>query len=261
MEKLNLHRVNCAPANLRKRYLDSLPHSQEYFLEQLVNTGDFFEILGSSGGPEGYIVVSASHIVEVFLESPSEQLLNQAISEVVGALNIKKMYIKSFDPMIAYLSSNLMIDSKIDGYLFRQHLNVNFDKKLDLLVSNLDSSETAEIMAMNDGFFEDETEAKNYIDNDALFAYRNRAGDLIACGILSRVIEGRSAVDIGMLVDAKHRNHGFGGYVANHLKNLCQERGDQPIAGCSAENISSKRALEAAGFVSEHQLLELNLCQ
>jgi RimJ/RimL family protein N-acetyltransferase len=47
--------------------------------------------------------------------------------------------------------------------------------------------------------------------------------------------------------------------VASHLKHLCLVRGDRPIAGCDFENIASKKALEAAGFQTQHQLFEYSL--
>lgn len=62
-----------------------------------------------------------------------------------------------------------------------------------------------------------------------------------------------------MLVLSTHRNLGLGTYVASHLKHLCLVRGDRPIAGCDFENIASKKALEAAGFQTQHQLFEYSL--
>jgi GNAT superfamily N-acetyltransferase len=81
----------------------------------------------------------------------------------------------------------------------------------------------------------------------------------LGCGILTRVNEGRKAVDIGFLVSTNHRRNGIGSLIANHITSTCLERGDIPIAGCSSENIGSKKTLESAGFITQYQLLELSL--
>jgi len=120
-------------------------------------------------------------------------------------------------------------------------------------------SDAKEVLSINDGFFNDYAEIIRYVNNNSILGFRNRNDELPGCGILTRIIEGSPAIDIGMLVAPSHRNMGIGTYIANHLKEYCVQRGDIPIAGCDASNIGSSKALMAAGFISEHNLLEIIL--
>jgi GNAT superfamily N-acetyltransferase len=257
VEAISLESVKFPPANFRLNYLDSLPESQEYFLEQLVQEGTSFDIVGSFTGLLGYITVNSTHIIELYLDSPS-QILVEAVFELVSKqLEIHVLYLKSFDPLISYLDSTIVSEAKVDGLLFRRHSHVSLTSSEVSSISLVESSDVADVMAINDDFFQSKTEVNKYVLQDSLFGYRDEAGDLLACGILSQVIENRLFVDVGMLVAPNHRNKHIGTYVVNHLKNLCLNRGDVPIAGCSAENLASRKALEAAGFITEHHLLEL----
>ena len=85
-----------------------------------------------------------------------------------------------------------------------------------------------------------------------------RARDLVGCGITTRVIPGCDALDVGMVVAVVERGSGLGDMTAAHLAERCVATGDRPIAGCAVGNVASRRALERAGFRSDHTLVELD---
>jgi RimJ/RimL family protein N-acetyltransferase len=120
-------------------------------------------------------------------------------------------------------------------------------------------SEIAELLAINDDFFENEEEIASYIRRGNAFTFRNDEDQLLACGILTRVIEDRDAIDLGMLVASNFRGQGLAKYVVRWLISYCELKGARPIAGCDVNNLASKRALESAGFIGEYQLLEIQL--
>lgn len=53
------------------------------------------------------------------------------------------------------------------------------------------------------------------------------------------------------------RGKGCGSHIAAYLKHHYLRQGLRPICGCSTANIPSYRALTAAGFASEHRILQI----
>jgi GNAT superfamily N-acetyltransferase len=61
---------------------------------------------------------------------------------------------------------------------------------------------------------------------------------------------------VGMLVHPEHRKRGVGTYIIQYLKEYCMQNLWRPICGCAKQNVSSRKTLERAGFVSKYDLLE-----
>jgi predicted GNAT family acetyltransferase len=58
-----------------------------------------------------------------------------------------------------------------------------------------------------------------------------------------------------MVVAQAERGRGLGTALLGHLKQHCYATGYRPICSCAADNAVSKRAIEKAGFVSEHRMV------
>jgi len=259
MQKIQLLVLNEVPSDLRNEYINTLPEPQEYFLEQLVQAGKIFLVETESQKTIGYLVLNGSTVVELFINSGNEGYIPFILTQAAQNLAARTILVKSFDPLYAYLEEFSLGGRETVGLLFRGYSTDPIKIFSELCINNLSVSEIEEVMSINDGFFDDESEVHKYILSKSVFSYRNNEGELLGCGILSRVIEGREAVDIGMLVSLPHRNQGWGTHVARHLKHICLERGDRPIAGCDIENVASRKALEAAGLRTQHQLFEYSL--
>jgi len=65
--------------------------------------------------------------------------------------------------------------------------------------------------------------------------------------------------DLGMVVARAFRGRGLGNAMLARLKEHCYDAGWQPICSCAAANSASKKAIEKAGFISEHRMLEIVL--
>jgi RimJ/RimL family protein N-acetyltransferase len=63
--------------------------------------------------------------------------------------------------------------------------------------------------------------------------------------------------DIGVVVARAHRGRGLGSSMLVRLKNRCYEAGWKPICSCTVDNHASKRAIEKAGFISEHRMVKI----
>jgi GNAT superfamily N-acetyltransferase len=105
-------------------------------------------------------------------------------------------------------------------------------------------------------FFDDVHEIERYAADGRLFLYETIGAEPLDCGILTRIIPGLDAVDVGMVVAAPHRRRGIGAHIVAHLKHYCLQAGDRLVCVCSADNHASRRALEQASFATAHSLIE-----
>jgi predicted acetyltransferase len=60
-----------------------------------------------------------------------------------------------------------------------------------------------------------------------------------------------------MVVAQAYRGRGLGRSVLLHLKEHCYKVGWKPICSCAVDNLASKKAIERAGFLSEHRMVKI----
>ncbi len=82
-------------------------------------------------------------------------------------------------------------------------------------------------------------------------------GVLVALGIVERGQLLPACASIGMMVAPAVRQQGIGTRMIRYLRNVCEQNGLQPLAGCGYDNTLSKRTLEAAGMVTATRLLRV----
>lgn len=63
--------------------------------------------------------------------------------------------------------------------------------------------------------------------------------------------------DVGMVAARAYRGRGLGSSMLMRLKQYCYAAGWQPICSCAADNHASKKAIEKAGFISEHSMVTM----
>jgi RimJ/RimL family protein N-acetyltransferase len=80
----------------------------------------------------------------------------------------------------------------------------------------------------------------------------------VGCGLAAPVIPGRPDIDIGIFVYPEERGRGYGTHIASYMKHGQLERGLRPVVGCAVGNTASRGTLTRAGFITEHQLLEVH---
>lgn len=251
---IKVRRTNTTPdENFRRECLLHRPYAQESYLESLASEAELIE-LECDGARCGYALVRDSCIVEFFLYPTSKVDETAAMEAVVRLNGAEAALCQSFDSVMTNACSSLGWESKTVGHLFRSFDDTIIDVGL---VAQLATSECLPaVKAIHDGFFDSEAEIRSYLDEEhaRLFLYY-KDSQAVACGIIKRVVACRNSYDIGMVVAQSFRGTGYGAAVVSHLKQFCLAQGWQPIAGCSVENVASKRSLQRAGFTSEHQLI------
>jgi len=242
------------PPDLREAYLTALREPQALYAEQQVSRGRCYRLADGSRGV-GYAVVTADTVVEIHVTGGASANLLGLLDAVEAETGARHLLCKSFDATALAVARSRPADLATIGYLFRQ-VERTTGTAHPTCRSRLGSpADVKHVMSIHDGFFEDRAEVERYATDGRLFLYELPNGDLAGCGILTRVVEGHDAVDLGMVVAATHRCRGIGTYIATHLASLCDRSGDQPIAGCAVDNHASRRALERSGFSASHRLL------
>ena len=244
--------------DMRTERLAQLSEPQEYFLEEQAVKSKPFMIL-EEGTMTGYALIADGNILVEFCCSETEVFPRRDLLEhVVRELKIKKAFCQSFDHNL--LSAALLLKPKVDatGILFRKFDAFKYwntaPKGLEYAAAGKQDYDM--IRGINEGFFSSDGEIRGLIARGELIAfYSNKR--LIGCGIMQQAVPGTNAYDIGMMVDPVFRRQGYGAYIAYRTASQCIAAGHRPVCGCGIDNTASLKALENAGFISRHLLLEL----
>ena len=237
---------------LRNTYLDSLVAPQGLYVEHLVSSGKAWRL-----GNFAYAVVSDGTLVEFFVDPRETRRLVEIFDLAMSQTGATTVLCKSFDTQLMYVALSRPANITTIGFLFRHVADPHFKPRDDVSFVAGTTADAETIFGFNDDFFEDVQEIQDYADNGGLFLLK-KDGQIIGCGIGRPVIEARPDIDIGMLVAPKHRRHGYGSHIIAFLKDHYLQNGLRPICGCSVDNTGSRRALNNAGLVSEHRLLQIS---
>jgi GNAT superfamily N-acetyltransferase len=170
------------------------------------------------------------------------------------ASGARSVLCKSFDTRLLVAALSHPTEVTPTALLFRRIADASFAQQDALTFRSGSIDDVAAIARLDDGVFDGVSEIRSYVEAGGLFLLSTH-GEFAGCGIATPVITGRTDIDVGMWVAPNHRGKGYGSHIAAYLKHhyLCQ----RPICGCSAANIPSYRALTAAGFASEHRILQI----
>ncbi len=232
---------------LRRQYLQSLEEPQEFFLEELVESGQFWTQEDGSYG-----VINGNVLVEFFSADPTNS--KRLLSDFRDLHGFSTALVKSYDRHFVRPCEELGWTGSVGGFLFRKR-----EPRDQIAFPNAEMraakpTDLAALWAINDGFFASEGEIAGLAESDKLWTVRVD-GRVAGCGVSNRFIKDCEAVDVGMLVAKGFRQRGLGTYIVSEIANRIERKGLRPICGCGARNLASKATLERAGFVSDHQFL------
>ncbi|WP_425040321.1 GNAT family N-acetyltransferase [Primorskyibacter sp. S187A] len=233
--------------DLRQAYLSSLPEPQEWFLEELVEAGQFWTHEDGSYG-----VLHGQTLVEYF--SADAAHAGELLSALHDQTSFSMALAKSFDRPFVQSLKQLGWAASVGGHLFRKRSAYD---RTDIAAAQIRPATQDDVQShwhINDDFFETEDEVRALADRGRLLTV-TMDREIAGCGVFQRVIADRDAVDIGMMVAPNVRRKGLGTFIVCAMADRVEAEGLRPICGCGARNTASKATLEKAGFVSNHQLL------
>lgn len=237
------------PAELRRQYLAALEEPQEWFLEELVRLGQFW--MHEDGA---YCVTHEKTLVEFVSADPAHT--RKLLLDFHHQDGVSTALVKSYDHDFVRSCEQLCWTASVGGHLFRKrkpHRQRAFDCA-EIRAST--SDDVHAIWQINDAFFDSEDDVADLAGSNKLWTVTVK-GEIAGCGVSNRVLKDDDAVDIGMLVAPSFRRKGLGTYIVSEIAAKVERDGLRPICGCGASNVASRATLEKAGFVSEHQLLNV----
>ncbi|MBA4385115.1 MAG: hypothetical protein C0410_10305 [Anaerolinea sp.] len=245
-------------SDLRNQYLDGLIEPQEQYLELMVRTANIYAVLLNEERIGYFLVGEELTLLEYFIIPKNVDLAEPIFKSIIRDFSIHKALCKSFDHMLLSCCAGMQNKTSVLGILFREyHLSYDAAKLSDIRVRPAKIEDERHIIEVNEEVFDHDYEVIEYINKKQLLIFE-KEHTIIGFGIYSRVIEGRSDFDIGMLVEKEFRGQGMGQLIIGYLADYCIKKGWRPTAGCASENIGSRRTLEKAGFVANYRLLEFS---
>ena len=241
------------PTSLRCDYLENLVEPQEWFLEELIQSGQTWTIPSVAYG-----VISSQTLVEFFVAKNYSHQAPHLFDTLRQQTNFNKVLAKSFDHQLVELAKNSRAIPTKTGYLFRNFSPPSISAPVDVGLRQSTLGDLSEIWEMNDDFFDVFDELTHFDSADNLWVLEKN-GEILGCGVTTRVIKDMDAVDLGMLISPKHRNQGYGSYLVSSLAKLVIASGLRPICGCAEHNLASRMTLQKAGFVSDYRLVNFDI--
>ncbi|OUS07991.1 hypothetical protein A9Q96_04675 [Rhodobacterales bacterium 52_120_T64] len=237
------------PNSLRRSYLNSLAEPQEWFLEELIQNGQCWSIPSVAYG-----VTSAQTLVEFFVEKSHSEYSLHLFEVLRRQSKFNVVLAKSFDHQLLKTAESFGAKSTQTGFLFRKYVAATTVSDTGLVFKRSTLADLSAIWEMNDNFFSSFEEISDLNGLGSLWILEVQ-NEVVGCGVSTRVIEGRNAIDLGMLISPKWRRRGYGSILMSKLSSHMVESGLRPICGCAEHNIASRMTLQKAGFVTEHRLV------
>ena len=196
--------------DLRNQYLDSLPESQELYLELMVNTSRGF-LITLAGRRLGYFLLGKDNLLlEFFI---TQEFIDQAdaiFTLILHNFGVQKVLCKTFDPLL--LSSCLDHQKRVStiDFLFREFKNKKqAPLRFPVFVRPAKQDDEKHIIEINEQVFDHDNEVSDYIQKAQLLLFENQL-ETIGFGIFTPTIKDRPECDIGMLVVKNFRRQGIG---------------------------------------------------
>lgn len=239
------------PLSLRSRYLATLPEPQEWFLEELVRSGEVWESPGV-----GYAVFHGGNLVEFHTINSDEAHLH--LSKLIRQRPFRKVLCKSFDRLLIGAAKKLGWTLVETGFLFRKRYPVVLNNIDTFRLDRARSADLKDAWINGRDFYDSKDEVERIFRSNGLWIAFND-GQPVGSGVMIPIDGSGDVVDIGMVVQRNQRNKGFASLIVCELANFLESESKRPICGCAESNLASKAALENAGFVSEHRLVEITI--
>jgi RimJ/RimL family protein N-acetyltransferase len=178
--------------------------------------------------------------------------------QILQRTAVRRALVKSFDALL--LSSAIAHQRAVKslGLLVRDYVPRQLPDlaQIRFEARRAEISDIPAILAVDQQVFRDPERLSHVISERHLVLFERDAA-LVGFGIIRPVIAGRPEVDLGIAVDAPYRNKGYAVFIFRDMVEYCFRHGLRPIAGCSEQNLASRRMGERVGMVARHRLLEL----
>jgi len=248
---------------LRDDYLSTLVAPADGWWEGAIIAHSTFWIIQDEEQFAGYYCVGADNYLLRFYLLERYQHRAQGIFRWVIATNdIQCAIAGTIEPLYLSLCLDLQISSTPHIYLFRDHTRIEPPSNLGISsFRKAEERELNEIMRFYQANIEGAGESL-----EAFLSKRLKRAELFVGYAQQTLITTGECIpsqkqtpyaDLGMVVAKSYRGRGVGSFTLMQLKKHCYAAGWTPICSCSVDNHASKKAIEKAGFISEHKMVKI----
>ena len=210
------------------------------------------------GTEAGHFCIGSDDTLLRFQLSRSYQARAQDIfAWVLSTHQIQRAITSTIEPFFFCTCLDAQRSITVHSYLFRDYLVIEPPAGPTLRKS--EPAEFDEIVR----FYRDSTERSGEWIHEFV-ASRLARGELFRMDVGSEIVatgecipspKQRPYADLGVIVARPRRGKGLGTSVLIQLKQHAYKSGWRPICSCSVDNGASRRAIEKAGFVTEHRIV------
>ncbi len=273
--KVNLETVTPeAVADLQTEYLQTLTGPQDaYWQEGLIPAAEHLKIR-LDDVVAGYLVQnSENELMQFFLKPNYQRDAVDIFRQMQESRSINTALASTIEPFYFSLCLDIQQRARVHTCLFSDHSKVepvltSLTGHQFRLATEDDLSQVLALFTGGDEFVDLDTidahfegplgYAKMVIEAGILHVLE-RNGEILGTGEFRVRNTWPPYVDVGMIINQKYRRQGIGTYVLGLLKQKAYEQGLKPICSCEAGNIGSRKAVENAGFITQHRVVEFSV--
>ncbi len=249
-----------ACATMRDDYLNSLYAPKDGMWESFVDMGSFF-LVKKGGEIIGYLVLNQdNYLIQIYARADATEVFASAIKE----LGIVGSFVATSEPDFLRLSQEQQKSVAVNAHMYYVPKDVQMPKPgladgSEFRVLSTQDFEGAVLFAL-DVLGAPEDWLRGYyaerIERGELYGlYQD--GKLIAAGECRLSPMQENIADLGMVVAPAYRKKGIATEVLGLLLEKCEEEGWTPICSTENDNIGAQKAIQKAGFVPYHRILQI----
>lgn len=250
---------------MRNDYLRALVAPMDGMWESAVISPATFREIQDQGQRIGHFCLGYDNeLLRFYLVERYQVRAQDVFRWIVSTCDIQQAITSTIEPLFFSLCLDLQSSVAVHSYLFRDHQraepvsalsNSSFRKanktELDDLL-RFYRANTEGSGEWIEGFLQER------LKHEELFVLYERQ-TLVATGECIPSQRQPPYADLGMVVAQAYRGRGLGSFMLIQLKQYCYETGWKPICSCTADNRASQKAIEKAGFISDHRRVTMQL--
>ncbi len=254
--------------SMKHAYLATLQAPLDGMWDAIANGSPHWTIL-VDGEPAGYFVTDESGVLLQFHLRPEYGPLSAEVFRyVLKERAIGSALVSTADPLLDPLCEAIA-SASVDHTLLYE---IDSEKeRMPVVVTQgltfqpVDATDLGRVVLFQQSCLDSEQDmtdwlrgySSNLIARGELFCLYRR-NEWIGLGELRRSDSQPGIADLGVMVSPEYRRRGWATDILVRLLAICDREGLQAICSTTVDNIASQKAIERAGFVSRHRLVEVN---
>lgn len=248
---------------LRSEYLHTLLAPMDGMWERrIISQATFWEIQDQERYAGHFCLDSSNYLLRFHLTKEYQAQAQEIFQRIISTYELQYAITSTIEPLYFTLCLDFQKSITPQSYLFRDQTRMHVP--IDLLASSFRKADMREWDTLV-RFYQENTGGPGewiepflheHLDREEVFVCFSQHA-LVATGECIPSQRQPPYADLGMVVAQSYRGRGLGRSVLLYLKEHCYEANWKPICSCAVGNHASKKAIERAGFLSEHRMVKI----